>query len=86
MVLNSNRDGATVKQISKFRKSDSFYKYDKNVYMLLFYVFGNDSKYSLQFEVCRFINTQSGLKIPFQIAKSFENDKNVVKIIFRYSK
>ena len=37
---------------------------------------------SLQFEVCRFINTQSVLKIPFQISKTRENAKNVLKIIF----
>ena len=37
---------------------------------------------SLQFEVCRFINMQSVLKIPFQIAKSRENATTVLKIIF----
>ena len=39
-------------------------------------------KYQLQFEVCRLINTQSVLKIPFQIAKTRENAKIVLKIIF----
>ena len=35
---------------------------------------------ALQFEVCRFINTQSVLKIPFQIAKTREKAQTVLKI------
>ena len=37
---------------------------------------------TLQFEVCRFVDRQSVLKIPFQIAKTCENAKAVLKIIF----
>ena len=39
-------------------------------------------KESLQFEVCRFIDMQSVLKIPFQIAKARENAETVLKVIF----